>query len=592
VAVSVNGVDISLQEYDRSFQNLYSYYREQFKDRFTDELIESMNLQKMALDSLIERALLVQEAKNMGLSVDKTEVSSRIQTFPAFQNRGSFDNDTYFQVLSYNKLKPRDFEAEQEGLILMEKVSEAIKKSAAISEGELLEAYKKDKITADLEFVKFSPVDFENGIKPGTKETKEYFASHVGDFTIPEKISLAYARFEPGDFLKEIELTNEDYEDYYKSYIDDFSIPAKGRASHILIKFGDDREKAKSDATALLERVKKGDDFATLAREHSGDTGSAGKGGDLGFFSRGMMVKPFEDAAFSMEKGEISELVETVYGLHIIKMTDFVEEKSRPLAEVKGEIRKVLESEISKELAQGRADDIYYEAIKGESLEALLKEEKVSYKKTDAFTLDNIPSSLNGLEDSVKEASKMEAGWISRPIELDNAFFIITLLEKQAPREPVFDEVASAVKGAVIKEKAREAAAKKAEEVLAMAKGGKSLRSLAANSGLKLEETGPFSRSRNFVPKIGISEEIVAKAFLLTEGAPLADKVYLAGDDAFVFRLKERKEIDAEAFEKEKELLRAKLLEKRREEVFQKWIEDTKGKASLEYNEDLINLRG
>jgi len=168
----------------------------------------------------------------------------------------------------------------------------------------------------------------------------------------------------------------------------------------------------------------------------------------------------------------------------------------------------------------------------------------------------------------------------------------IALLEKQAPREPVFDEVASAVKEAVIKEKAREAAAKKAEKVLTMAKVGKSLRSLAANSGLKLEETGPFSRSRNFVPKIGISEEIVTKAFLLAEGAPLADKVYSAGDDAFVFRLKERKEIDAEAFEKEKELLRAKLLEKRREEVFQKWIEDTKGKASLEYNEDLINLRG
>ena len=101
-----------------------------------------------------------------------------------------------------------------------------------------------------------------------------------------------------------------------------------------------------------------------------------------------------------------------------------------------------------------------------------------------------------------------------------------------------------------------------------------------------------MSRSRNFVPKIGISEEIVAGAFLLTAGAPLADKVYSVGGDAFIFRLKERKEIDAGAFEKEKELLRAKLLEKRREEVFQKWLEDAKNKASLEYHEDLLNLRG
>ncbi|MBE9537260.1 MAG: peptidylprolyl isomerase, partial [Proteobacteria bacterium] len=414
----------------------------------------------------------------------------------------------------------------------------------------------------------------------------------VGEFTIPEKISLGYASFAPGDFLKEIKLTNEDYEDYYKSYIDDFSLPARARASHILIKFGDDKEKANSDATAILEKVENGEDFATLAKKHSGDPGSANKGGDLGFFSSGMMVKPFEDAAFSMEKGEVSELVETLYGFHIIKLTDFVEEKAKPLAEVKGEIRKVLQDEISKELAQGRADDIYYEAIKGESLEALLKEEKISYKKTEAFTLDNIPSSLKGVADSVKDASRMEAGWIGRPIELDNAFFIITLLGKEAPREPVFDEVDSAVKRIVIKEKARDVAAGKAEGVLAMAKGGKSLKTLATSSGLKREKTGPFSRSRNFVPKIGISEEIVAKAFLLTAGGPLADKVYSVGYDAFVFKLKERKEIDAGAFEKEKELLRAKLIEERRDEVFQKWLEDTKGKASLEYHEDLLNLKG
>ncbi len=591
VAVDVNGESISFQEYQRAYENLLNIYKEQMGDRFNEEMIVQLNLKKQALDSLIERVLIIEEAKRQKIKASKEEISARIQAYPAFQNKGRFDNEVYFRVLSYSRLKPRDFENEQKDLILMEKVGRSIKSSAVVSDEEALQEYRADKTKVNLDYIKVPASKLEAGITTTNKELKDYFASHVGEFMIPEKINVGYVRFEPKAFLKEITLTNEDYEDYYKSYQDDFTIPREVRASHILIKFGEKKEEAEAKAAKLLEEVKGGADFAALAKEHSDDTASAKKGGDLGFFRSGAMVKPFEDAAFAMGKGEVSDLVESVYGYHIIKVVDIREESVKPLDHVKGEIDQILKAEISAEVAEGRAEDIYYEAIKGENLEALVMEEKLPYKESGLFSMDEISAELLDLREYVQTAATMAPGWVSRPIELEGSYYIISLIGKEEPREPKFEEVSEEVRAVVVREKAIKAAEELGQKLLAEAKKGKSFKALAGEADLKVEETGLFNRMNNFVPNVGVSQEMVARAFGLTEEAPLADSISRIGQSVILFRLKERREIKMEDFEKEKEAYRNRLLDQRREEVYRKWLDEARNKANVSYHEDLEEMR-
>ena len=594
VAVSINGEDIAYQDYLKAYDNTVNYYKEMLKDAYNEELLLKLNLKKQVLDSLINQVLLIEEAGRLKLKVDKNEIAAKIQASPAFQKDGRFDTQTYRKVLSIYHLKPSEYEEEQRSQILTSKAEEVIKKGAAISEEEALESYKKEKTQVNLEFVKITPGDLKKKSKATEAEVQDYFSSHLGDFTIPEKIDLGYAIFDPQSFIKEINLTKEDYEDYYKSFIEDFTTPGKVRASHILVKFEVDQSKdaARAKAEDILKKVTAGEDFTKLAKEFSDDTASAKKGGDLGFFGAGEMVEPFEDTAFSLEKEEVSDLVETNFGFHIIKVIDIVEDEVKALAEVKGEIRKNLEAEISAELAEGRAEDIYYEALKGKSLEELAKEEKLPYKTTDFFNLSNIPSAIAELKELVQTASTMDQGWMGRPIEAGSKLYILTLLGKQEPREPTLDEVKKEVKEAVAMEKAKKEALNLAEKILAQVQKGTKLTKLAKQNRLKTDETGDFSQTSNFVPKIGVSQDIVEKAFTLTTDKPLADTVFKVGDDVVILRLKERQEIDMETFEKEKDLFKEKILSQRREEVFKKWLEEARGKAELSYHEDLEELRG
>ena len=592
IAVKVNGEGITIQAYQRSFDDLVNYYKETLKDNFNDDMIVAMNLKKVAMERLIDRALLLEEADSLNLKARKEEVQARIQSYPAFQKNGSFDKETYFRILEYNNIKPGDFENEQKEFIRIAKAESSIRNNAMVSDDEILAGYKEEKTTVRLQYIKISPEKFEKKAKPSTAEMKEYFAAHMGAFTIPEMINIAYSVFTPKDFIKEIKLTPEDYEDYYKSYIDDFTIPAKIKASHILVKFGENKEETRIEAEDLLERVKKGEDFSKLATEYSGDAASASKGGDLGFFGRGDMVKPFEDAAFSMEKGEISPLVESIYGFHIISLTDITEEKIKPLAKVKSKIRSVMETEMSRELAEGRAEDIYYEALKGRKLKELVKEEGLTYKTTGLFVMGEVPDALEDIKDSLLASTTEEPGWVSRPIEAEGKIYILTLLDKKGPREPKFEEVKEKLRIAAARDKAKSIAAALGEKVLKDATSGTSFKQLSRKNGLKLEETDHFSRSNNMIPGIGLSQEMVLAAFELTNEAPLPGKSYKVGADTFIIKFKERKEAEVEAFEKEKDLFKSKLLEQRREELYRRWLQDAKKRADMVYHEDFADLQG
>ncbi|MBW2333456.1 MAG: peptidyl-prolyl cis-trans isomerase [Deltaproteobacteria bacterium] len=218
-------------------------------------------------------------------------------------------------------------------------------------------SYQKEKV--NIGFVSFNPRDFKGKTEVKQDEKEAYFKAHKEKYRIPEKIKIAYLVLDPSDFLDKVSITEKEISDYYELNQERFKNPKKIKARHILLKVSPDaseseNKETKERALSLLKRLKNGEDFAALAKKYSqGPTAS--RGGDLGYFTRGKMVKPFEKLAFSLKKGEIGGPVKTRFGWHIIRVDDIKEATVKTFSEVRNQIVTIIKNDISKEMAHERA---------------------------------------------------------------------------------------------------------------------------------------------------------------------------------------------------------------------------------------------
>jgi peptidyl-prolyl cis-trans isomerase D len=348
---AVNGSYIGMLEFQSMYNNLVEQMRRQFGKQFSPELAETLNLKKQALDQLINRRLILAQAKILGLGVSREELQNAIISYPAFQTDGRFDQQRYQQILRLNKLTPQEFEANQRQDLLISKVQQFITRGTKVLDAEMLSFFHLTQDKVNLAYVQVDPKDFKSQVKVDEVSIRDYFDKHRENYRLPTRRNILYVRFKPQDYIAEVHPTDMEIEDFYRLHEENYKEPEKVRARQILFRIP---PKAKTSeiqaiqkrAEMVLELARKGEDFAELARKYSEDS-TAAKGGDLGYFTREDMVKPFSDSAFSLEKGEISSLVRTRFGLHIIKVEDIKEESIKPLSEVKESVIQSVKQELS-----------------------------------------------------------------------------------------------------------------------------------------------------------------------------------------------------------------------------------------------------
>jgi peptidyl-prolyl cis-trans isomerase D len=589
LAVTVNGKDISYGDFQMAYGNMYRLYQNVYREQFTPTLERQLKLVQKSMDGLINQTLLLEEAKRQGLEVSKQDLVDAIAKIQAFQKDGAFSKEQYLQVLRAQRLSPEEFEEMQRRDLLVGKVRDAVQKNIAVSDAEIEQEFRNREEKINLEIVRIAPAAFETQVRASDQQLAAFFEPRKEEFRTADEVNLKYVEFLPQNFVDQVTFDDAEMETFYRRNLDRFEIPEQAHAAHILVRVLDGADEAvrkqkRVQAEKLLAEAKGGKDFATLAREFSDDKASAVNGGDLGSFGRGAMVAPFEQAVFSLKPGEISGLVETQFGYHIIKLISHNEAKVRSLSEVSEEIKRGLRVEKAHQLAMEKALDVYNINRKGGSLDAAAKAAGLPVHETGRFAKDGAAGPLGRNEELINAAFLLGDNEFGRPVKTDRAVILFALKERLPSRIPTLAEARPRIEAAYRKEQAKTLAKLAAERLLASASKGGGLAAPARAMGQLTEETGAFSlASSPFVPRVGTSEELAKAAFALKTPGACVDKVFEIDDHFVVAALKTREAANPVKLDtaQRKEISQS-LLEKKKNDALQKHLEELKSGAKIE----------
>lgn len=585
IVALVSGQKITRRQYDEAYQNLLAFTRSIYKRSLSEEEIKQ--LRQKALDDLVDRTLMLQEAGRRGLKVGSEEVKREIATTPAFQAEGVFNKELYLRQLAARRMTPSEYERAVRMELLISKLADVVQNTTKLTEKELLDLYRLENERVGLKILKLNALDLENQAEVSPEEAQKYYETTKEAYKVPTRVKIRYLSFDPERYGEEVGIKPEEIDEFYRLNEDRFMQGKRVRARHILIeakgeKGGKTEENARGRAEEIRKRIEEGEDFSQLAQELSQDAASSSKGGDLGYFERGQMVKDFEEAAFSLKPGELSPVVRTPRGFHIIKVEDLQEERLKPLEKVRDVIEEELKVGRAEELAEEEARRAIGQIYRSGDLVGYAEKNGLSIQETGFFSEGEPIEGIGINRDFGDTALLLKKGEVSPVISLGKRYLILQLAERKESYLPAFKEVEEKVVRLVRRQKAKEMAREKAEGLLKELATGASMDQVASREGLAIEKTGLFTRRSGFIGKIGFSEELVKEAFSLTPESPFPKKAYGIGNSYFVVALEEREEIEQEKFQSQKEKIRERLLAQKRGERIRLWLKGLKERAEVE----------
>ncbi|HEX4584834.1 MAG TPA: SurA N-terminal domain-containing protein [Burkholderiaceae bacterium] len=351
---------ISQQDLDLALRERLDRMRQMLGDKFDARLFDTPQARAATLDSLLSERALKLEIQRSRLLVSDHKVQEAIGSTPAFQQAGRFDYDTYKTLLTSRGMSEGSFEADVRGDLARQSLMEAVAESAVLPKSVSDRLWQLQHEKREVRELAFRPDAYLGKVQIGDEAIQADYEKNKSHYMTPETVKAEYVVLRAADLASQVTVSPDDVHAFYDHNLKRWGQPERRRASHILITAGPDgsapdKAAARKVAESVLAKVRaKPADFASLAKEYSKDPGSAQKGGDLGWFGRGMMVKPFEDAVFSLKDGEISGVVESDFGFHIIRVSGIEAASIKPFAEVKDQI----EGELRQQAAEKRYSEI------------------------------------------------------------------------------------------------------------------------------------------------------------------------------------------------------------------------------------------
>ncbi len=517
-AATVNGDEISPQQLDFAYgryrERLAAVFGGTLPAAFADENI----LKEQVLSQLIEEKVLLGYIKDAGYRVGDENLFENIRSMSVFQLDGGFNKDQYRNQLASQGYQPAQFESELRRSLEMQQLGQAIKSTAFMLpvQRDLYNQINNQQRKLRVISVLNSPQD----IDVPAQEIEEYYNKNSTQFMDPAKVKVDYLEVSIDTLKNSIVVSDDQILARYESSKDQLTTPETREAGHILLTLADDADAAQQEAVKqkideLKARIDQGEDFSTLAREFSQDPGSAADGGDLGEVERGMMVKPFETALFSMNEGDVSDPVKTQFGWHLIQLRKISGGETRSLDEVKDQIKQDIATEMAEsqiyDLAESLSNITYEQP---DSLVPASDQLGLKVHTTDWFTR----SSGGGIADNelVRQAAftdeVLQQKRNSETIELgDNRVVVIHLNEYQdAKLQPLTDVYAKIMQDIKVK-KGRELAQQKGKELLqAIKQGDKTFDEVATDNSLKINDAGFVNRQ-----SVNVNSDVLNAAFSL-----------------------------------------------------------------------------
>jgi peptidyl-prolyl cis-trans isomerase D len=364
----IGDVKISPQQFQQAVREQQDRLRAQMGAQFDAKMLDTPEAHKAILDDLVDQQLLLLEAHRMGLFASDDAIRRTVSAIDAFKVDGKFVPERYEAALRGQGMSPAGFEARLRQDLTLQQLATAVGQSGVMARTVSENILAMQSETRDIQEFRLSLEAYLEKVKLADGAVRKFYDENSKQFEVPEKARVEFVVLSQDTIAASLAVTDAEIKAWYDGHKDQFMQPEERRASHILIasdKIGKDKAKAKAEEV-LTEVRKNPSAFADLAKKYSDDPGSAAKGGDLGFFGSGMMVKPFEDATFALKDGEISDIVESDFGFHIIKLTGIHAAKGKELAEVKDQIaidlKKAAGARKFAEAAEGFSNIVYEQA--------------------------------------------------------------------------------------------------------------------------------------------------------------------------------------------------------------------------------------
>jgi peptidyl-prolyl cis-trans isomerase D len=585
----IEGHEITSGDFRRTYQAQLQAYRSAYGASMSDQLLKQLGVEQQILQQMIDERAALSEADRLGIKVSDEEVRQRIFSLPAFQENGAFIGEArYQQLLRIQRppMLPSEFEENIRNQIFVEKLRSSLTDWMAIGDKDLEQEYRRRNDKVKLAVVTFSADSFRSQVNASDAEVASYFDAHKNDFKIPEKRKIRYLLIDVEALRAKVVVPPAEIEKAYNNNIDQYTTPEQVRASHILLKTeGKDDAAVKAKAEEILKQARAGADFAELAKKNSEDDASAKNGGDLDYFGRGRMVPEFDTAVFAMQPGQISDLVKTQYGYHIIKLVDKKNATTRTLAEVRQQITDQLAYERAQAQASDLSQTLEKEISKPADLDKAAKAQGLAVQESGFFARDEPILGLGPSPEAANRAFEMKQGEVAGPLRASRGFVFETLVGKQDPYVPKVDEVREKVRDEVIKQKAREASRQKAADVAAKLKSATDFEKAAKAAGVEAKTTDLIAKDSP-IPDLGNAPAVEDVAFTLPVGA--VSNPIPTDNGTAVVKVLEKKEVTPEEWTSSKDRFRDELLSDRRNRFFSAYMVKAKQKMKIDvYREAL-----
>ncbi|TLX50495.1 peptidylprolyl isomerase [Pseudoalteromonas ruthenica] len=539
----VNGVKITQREFARAYENERARLEQQFGEYFAqlaNDPSYMAQVRQSVTDRLVQQELQTQLAAEMGLRVSDEQVKQTILELPAFQFGGQFSNDRYLQVIRQMGYQADGFREYLREEMTRSQLVSALAGTDFTLSNELSQAVGLQQQQRAIDYVVLDNNAYKAQVEVSDEEVQEYYDLNQAQFLSPEQVKVSYVELSADDLELAEPITDEQINDYYQQNKAYYSEPEKRRVAHILVEYGDDQDSAEQKANDLLTQLNNGADFAELASNESDDIVSAEMGGDLDWIERDMLDPDFEKAAFALQNvGELSQVVESEFGYHIIKLTDLQPGETKPLAEVKEDIRT--------ELAKVEKADLFYEQQTelaelsfevADTLEDAAAAVGAQVQTTPWVARGQLSAPLNeaNVQAAIFSPELLEDRVNSEVLDLGNEHVIVVRIadHKPAATKPLA-EVSEQIKQTLIAEKATAKAKEQGEELFAQLQSGTSLNAIAQQAGVEMQSEDALNR-RSF----SVAPALVEQVFKLAhpQDEPVVDMVELNNGNIALVALK------------------------------------------------------
>ena len=582
----VNGEKISREDFEQAFQNERARMQQQFGEMFATLAADTAymsNFRSEVLEKLIDETLQKQLAVSLGLRVSDEQVRDAIRAMSEFQIDGQFNNDRYIALL-----RQAGYQTEQFRELIREQLSRnqlllglVGSEFATAKEMQLLMALQQQQ--RDINVVRFNAADYADKVNLTEQMLQDYYTMNLSQFETEEKVAVEYIEISAQTLSADQQVTAEEIKAYYDANQARYTREERRKVAHIMLESEDESDAVKAEVEALLTQVKTGADFAELAKTNSADTFSAENGGELDWLAAGDMDAEFEREAFALAKvGDVSPVVKSAYGYHIIKLIELEAAQVQSLEAVSADITTTLKQDRASAAfydLQQRLAELAFEVP--DTLEEAAEATGLKVMSTPLFsrTAATEPLSAPAVINKLFDASFIQEGLNSELLELGKEHAIVVRIKQhEAARTQTLDEVKAQVEAAVKAEQSSLLAKQQAETVLAEL-GDATLAQKAEQLALTLEQAQD-------TPRFGgtLNAEVRAKAFAMPrpQDKPAVELVSLANGDAALVSVTAVKDTEVSAAPDAAQLER--LANQQAEQAYRAVIAALKAKAEISRN--------